>query len=1241
MEAAKKKGKCSFDSLPAEMAAGERLGEEQAESSGILGVWRGGLEPDTRRNSLASNLDDSLCLLGSSNEQMDTNGVSCAASMARSTLSTAESVEKASASTSSSSIGGSHSMSSKRPEPLDSGVPLAKPPVGPVSSAPKEGPEVIDQQNPSTGLPTADPLLAAESVMSSVPDQAARQEAAPEHAAENNGDLFQELVGLPSTSARAGPGLPAAQTSGAAAAGSAETVADVTTAPTSAPLADVAPPGNVAACGRQLSQQHAVQPTWQPPQPLHQPLAHATTGNPFARGLLRPCSPVNAFAAHTRSRSMPSFLFDDEPRPASAPPYAASPTAAAAQANAMRAWTEAAPNQALPHQGAPEEAMLQQEVPKQAAPDQAAPNQAAGLKGAWLYQVQPSPGVWLQGTRARPVDVILSEVLGMPKVGAAAAETALAGQQPVRAPDLALGQSTITASAAHPGQATASAPEAAPPQGGPSAPSDAGALPFSFSEAECTFRSPTVSDQHTGASPTQVLMPALAGAASSEGSSLRSGQAPGTEGASARSGFLTLAPESPRRVEDPIVKHAGGLSPGGPEFPLMLPKREAPPPPRLLSGVLATGGSRQWSASEDSEAGSEGPGEPTSAGDMAATWRPMRQADKDSCRRAFHMKGHAELGGVSQEDAEAVHRELRTSAPFSAVWALADWDATGRLSELQFVLFMFLLKQLKKGRQLPPRLGLNQVSHLLGIPCDQLLPAPAADKWSPQLAPLPESVSGELQALPHPAVAGHSTPVEPAAQAREPTPALTGQAGHAWVAQAQLRQPSDLILQLVAGSKAARAEGTPQGVSLKRPLQAGAGGTPGLSPPLPLGSPSFWQPFGVSRGSEHPVVNPRPASAPSPTAQRGAAAAAGGPFAPDQAAPWNGGSATWRAFEAMEALGSRHAPAGHLDTGATSDEEWQPFQDTPVNRSSAGVAAEPQRRPMDAWADDSAPPAHSQSVPVSWGADMGRPRTRVASTSSEARGQEHGGGVQQRGNAQGRPPSGQQRGHSQSADLLSTWPQRAGLREGIPSPRRASPAVPSPGSGGGITPRSLSPDTHPPSHVPAHGHIYRQPVLRPTSSTGSVRRLAITIDRANIDYRKPLDRPVFSVSLHDADGRPLEAPQDTPPGHFDRGSRAITAGHTVILRTPMRQMPPEAVVYVEVKHWKSASRKMSVLGWSFAPIETLVDVSSPPDDLAPRAGQLFLHLWRKPLDLSAHQQRTQLKALHPHDHDLFLSIASA
>ncbi len=37
-----------------------------------------------------------------------------------------------------------------------------------------------------------------------------------------------------------------------------------------------------------------------------------------------------------------------------------------------------------------------------------------------------------------------------------------------------------------------------------------------------------------------------------------------------------------------------------------------------------------------------------------------------------------------------------------------------------------------------------------------------------------------------------------------------------------------------------------------------------------------------------------------------------------------------------------------------------------------------------------------------------------------------------RGNAQGLPPSGQQQARPQTADLLSTWPQRSSLREGTP-----------------------------------------------------------------------------------------------------------------------------------------------------------------------------------------------------------------
>ena len=68
------------------------------------------------------------------------------------------------------------------------------------------------------------------------------------------------------------------------------------------------------------------------------------------------------------------------------------------------------------------------------------------------------------------------------------------------------------------------------------------------------------------------------------------------------------------------------------------------------------------------------------------------------------------------------------------------------------------------------------------------------------------------------------------------------------------------------------------------------------------------------------------------------------------------------------------------------------------------------------------------------------------------------------------------------------------------------------------------------------------------------------IDKAVVAYRKPLDRPFFTVSLRDAAGRLLEPPADTPPGHYDRGTRTIAADHAVVLRTPLRDLPGGARV---------------------------------------------------------------------------------
>lgn len=61
---------------------------------------------------------------------------------------------------------------------------------------------------------------------------------------------------------------------------------------------------------------------------------------------------------------------------------------------------------------------------------------------------------------------------------------------------------------------------------------------------------------------------------------------------------------------------------------------------------------------------------------------------------------------------------------------------------------------------------------------------------------------------------------------------------------------------------------------------------------------------------------------------------------------------------------------------------------------------------------------------------------------------------------------------------------------------------------------------------------------------------------AKVEYSKSLDRPFFSLSLHDAAGKRLEAVQDTPPGHFDRRTFIITAGHDLQFSTPMQQIPP-------------------------------------------------------------------------------------
>lgn len=53
----------------------------------------------------------------------------------------------------------------------------------------------------------------------------------------------------------------------------------------------------------------------------------------------------------------------------------------------------------------------------------------------------------------------------------------------------------------------------------------------------------------------------------------------------------------------------------------------------------------------------------------------------------------------------------------------------------------------------------------------------------------------------------------------------------------------------------------------------------------------------------------------------------------------------------------------------------------------------------------------------------------------------------------------------------------------------------------------------------------------------------------------------------------MQVPDDTPPGAFDRSTGNIALDHQLVLRTPAVQLPSDANLFVEIKHWKSKEKK--------------------------------------------------------------------
>lgn len=73
-------------------------------------------------------------------------------------------------------------------------------------------------------------------------------------------------------------------------------------------------------------------------------------------------------------------------------------------------------------------------------------------------------------------------------------------------------------------------------------------------------------------------------------------------------------------------------------------------------------------------------------------------------------------------------------------------------------------------------------------------------------------------------------------------------------------------------------------------------------------------------------------------------------------------------------------------------------------------------------------------------------------------------------------------------------------------------------------------------------------------------RVNIRFEKALLVYKKPLDRPVFQVSLRDAWGEALQEIVETPPCHYENG--IFQAGHTASLSYPVQKMPEGAPEYI-------------------------------------------------------------------------------
>lgn len=101
--------------------------------------------------------------------------------------------------------------------------------------------------------------------------------------------------------------------------------------------------------------------------------------------------------------------------------------------------------------------------------------------------------------------------------------------------------------------------------------------------------------------------------------------------------------------------------------------------------------------------------------------------------------------------------------------------------------------------------------------------------------------------------------------------------------------------------------------------------------------------------------------------------------------------------------------------------------------------------------------------------------------------------------------------------------------------------------------------------------------------------------------------PFVTVTVVDGAGNLVEATQDTPVVNRRDVNKVLFDGVAVHAQTPLHELPDDAAVILEFKHYKPKKRKISTRGWSFFRLSDL-----DPDK---ESQTLALEIYAKPTDL--------------------------